>query len=174
MPRTVARRFTLADAMILVAATAVGLALAPVLATSGRARGMALKLDQHALMGLLISWTIALLVLRLRRPRPRLRRLAVQPGFIAGAAASATLAMLGPLIGLASYLSTLKGRGGDVRDLVVLIIPQVGFAVAGAWLAVALSGRRRPEPGWIDGLGRFVGALWLVGTGVLWTIVLVR
>jgi hypothetical protein len=56
----------------------------------------------------------------------------------------------------------------------MLVIPQVGFAVGGAWLAMALSGRRRPESGWIDGLGRLVGVAWLAATGILWGIAILR
>jgi hypothetical protein len=35
-------------------------------------------------------------------------------------------------------------------------------AVAGAWLVLALAGWWRPEPGWIDRLGRVLGFLWIV------------
>ena len=36
------------------------------------------------------------------------------------------------------------------------------LAVAGAWLALALSGRWRPEPDWLDRAGRVLGLLWIV------------
>jgi hypothetical protein len=45
---------------------------------------------------------------------------------------------------------------------------RIGFAVAGAWLALWLSGRRRPERMWIDRLGRVLGWLWLGLIVVLW------
>ena len=35
-------------------------------------------------------------------------------------------------------------------------------AVAAAWLGLALSRRWRPEPGWIDRVGRLIGVLWLL------------
>jgi hypothetical protein len=35
-------------------------------------------------------------------------------------------------------------------------------AVAGAWLALVLSGRWRPEPDWIDRAGRAFGVCWIV------------
>ena len=44
----------------------------------------------------------------------------------------------------------------------------IGFAVAGAWFALLLSGRRRPEPTWLDRLGRAIGWLWLGLSVVLW------
>lgn len=37
-----------------------------------------------------------------------------------------------------------------------------GAAVIAAWVLLALSGRRRPEPGWIDPLGRTLGVMWVV------------
>ncbi|MFO0955968.1 MAG: hypothetical protein U0800_00720 [Isosphaeraceae bacterium] len=36
-----------------------------------------------------------------------------------------------------------------------------GLTVAAVWLVLALSGRWRPEPSWIDRLGRLVGAAWI-------------
>src|SRR4051794_36855413 len=169
---TPARRFTLADAMLLVAATAAGMAMARVLSPSSRPRGAAPALDWYVLFGMLICWTVALLAVRLRRPRPRLRRLALQPGLIATATAATALALLGPLVGMANHAASRSNPGSDL--LVILVIPQVGFAVGGAWLALTLSGRRRPEPGWIDGLGRLVGAAWLAATGILWGIAILR
>jgi hypothetical protein len=35
-------------------------------------------------------------------------------------------------------------------------------AVAGAWLALALSGRWRPERDWLDRAGRALGVCWIV------------
>jgi hypothetical protein len=36
-----------------------------------------------------------------------------------------------------------------------------GFVVAGAWIALALAGRWRPERSWIDRLGRAIGVFWI-------------
>ena len=38
---------------------------------------------------------------------------------------------------------------------------RVGLVVAGAWLILALSGRWRADPGWIDRLGCALGACWV-------------
>lgn len=43
------------------------------------------------------------------------------------------------------------------RLFLVESLPVIGAAVAGAWLALALAGVWRPEPGWIDRSGRLVG-----------------
>jgi hypothetical protein len=37
-----------------------------------------------------------------------------------------------------------------------------GFAVAICWATLALGGRWRAEPSWIDRLGRIVGVAWMV------------
>ena len=39
-----------------------------------------------------------------------------------------------------------------------------GYAVAAAWLALAVAGRWRPERSWIDRLGRVLGVAWIVIT----------
>jgi hypothetical protein len=36
-----------------------------------------------------------------------------------------------------------------------------GWTVAAIWLLLALSGRWRPEPSWIDRLGRLLGVVWI-------------
>src|SRR4051794_7398091 len=108
------RRFTLMDGMILVASTAAGVAMIRAcwgpgvpepIATLGaplampkaiqpwspwivpqRANGLAM-----IVVTLLVAWTPALLILRLRRPRPGLRRLMIRPGSAAIVLASAAL-----------------------------------------------------------------------------------
>ena len=37
-----------------------------------------------------------------------------------------------------------------------------GFAVGIAWYTQALVGRWRPEAGWMDGLGRVLGGIWII------------
>ena len=41
---------------------------------------------------------------------------------------------------------------------------RIVFTVAGAWLALALSRSWRPEPCWIDRIGRILGICWFVET----------
>jgi hypothetical protein len=44
-------------------------------------------------------------------------------------------------------------------------------AVAGAWLALALSGRWRPERDWLDRAGRVLGVCWIVAPFITaWTL----
>src|SRR5687768_4597770 len=80
-----ARRFTMMDAMILVAASAVAFVIVrPVVDgplmlrhEPGWARYLA------GFVGGLVAWTPAVLFLRLRNPRPTIRRLSRRPGFAA-------------------------------------------------------------------------------------------
>jgi hypothetical protein len=176
------RRFTLVDAMILVAATAG--AMAWVRAnyewrvfelTWGwyYRRGYYVEFVQDLIRlawPFLLAWTLATLVLRTRPPRPAPRRLARQPGLVAGcavvvgAAAVAWPAVVGALAGLyqidplthqpASYWVGMS-RGVGLPEA-------VGLAVTAAWLTLALGGRWRPEPSWIDRAGRALGACWIV------------
>ena len=186
MARVASRRISLLDVMILVAVTAVGLALLrfrisfadlpaffATLTTrppGGRSVGGTLLLASGLLelaIPCVLPWTLGLIAIRLIPPRPRLRRLVLQPGFIA------CVAFLG--VGLLAYLiavATLGIRGklnppragtlvGYHGGATLLGVQQGGWAVAVAWLILALSGHWRPEPSWLDRLGRTFGCFWL-------------
>jgi hypothetical protein len=94
------RRFTILDATILVAATAVGLAILRLFVADGwffrqefpisHIKSMA-QCANEACLPFFASWTLGFLILRLRWPRPRLRRLARQPGMAACSAAALVL-----------------------------------------------------------------------------------
>jgi hypothetical protein len=93
------RKFSILDAMILVAASALGLALIRFLYATGRYLSMGrpwyafvAQYTVEATVPFLITWTLAFLVLRLRQPRPRLRRLLRQPGMVACGAAVVAIA----------------------------------------------------------------------------------
>jgi hypothetical protein len=99
--------FTILDATILVAATAVGLAILRLFVADGWFFRQEFPISHinfiaqcanEACLPLLASWTLCFLILRLRRPRPRLRRLARQPG-MAGCSAAA-LVLIVPLMAI--------------------------------------------------------------------------
>ena len=174
------RRFTIADAMILIATSAVGWfgVQSTLGGTFGPRRIFAAWRartpgpDTLVVVGLAIvvpflaTTTAAILIMRLRRPRPTSRRLFRQPGTVACVAA--LLAMLIEAGWVASLLAMKSWLMGP--DLVfVLHVPQVGFAVVGGWLSLAMAGRWRPEPGWIDRAGRVVGVCWIVATLLWWS-----
>jgi hypothetical protein len=167
----VCRRFTVQDLMILVAATAIGLALAGSLSpgvwsfVTGSTRiSDRIKGGIVGLQWMMVPGTAAVLVIRLRQPRPRPRRLARQPGMAACSAATWAASLTG---GLGLYWK-LMSRSYDIINYsitnyysVVDAPIVIGVAVASAWLIMAMNGSWRPEPGWIDRSGRLIGIYWL-------------
>jgi hypothetical protein len=116
-------RFLLSDAIVLVAATAVGLAVArPYYATmalldwsppipqaapfNGWVKGLWGCLVLAA--PLAMAWTLAILALRLRGPRDRWSRLVRQPGLVAGL--MATLVLAWRLLGFATMCLRVIGQ----------------------------------------------------------------
>ena len=205
MPAPRCRPFTVLDGMILVAATAVGLAIGLSMRSeayhlsngsigigewpsidppdySGGLLHWKTYRETHRLLQqvagestpLMFPWTLAVLGLRLRRPRPTLRRLARQPGF-AACASVAMMAVVGFLGHLSSTLEPMTwGDGFRFRWWLELInfretyltldasYPALlSVAVASAWALLALGRMARPEPGWLDRAGRVLGAYWV-------------
>ena len=192
------RRFLLSDAIVLMTATAVGLAVfKPYYAVTyvywGPPFGFATRLSGWigGLWSCLIlaspfamAWTLAILGLRLGRPRPRWRRLVRQPGFVAGLLAAAVLAFrlcgfatlrwrVGSDPGLAVWSPRVVRPSGCIvagnlgylafdTDHFLGTMAMIGFAVASSWMLMVLSGRWRPETSWIDRAGRMLGWFWLV------------
>lgn len=175
------RRFTLMDAMILVAASALSSMIVRWLFAS-EPRSFRATWVRYLVMLIagLATWTPTALFLKLRAPRPRRSRLSRQPDFVASLAATSILA-LGVLAyvilaivraareGLLARMQRqtrmpLPARPPDPywwMFIVIQIGAVVGVAVIGAWVVLAISGRRRPSRGWLDLLGRGVGAAWI-------------
>jgi hypothetical protein len=129
------------------------------------------------LFPLLFALTPAVLVLRLRKPRPALTQLALQPG----AAACGAMTMVITL-GIFRYLceAVLAGinfgfRSGYWTDFtsgslwfsfnrrVEWSSPElVACPVLVAWSFLAVAKLGCPEKSWIDRTGRAIGVLWLV------------
>jgi hypothetical protein len=112
----------------------------------------------------LLLGTITWLVLRLRRPRPSLRELAHQPGYLAS-----VVVVSGFSVGsVLTFLHEPVMFDGNPADWLIAGIwtPRVGLAVAAAWLTLRLNSRWCPERGWIDRSGRVLGVLW-IGMGLL-------
>jgi hypothetical protein len=165
------RRFGLLDVIILGAATAIGLALVrawwhdgdflviPPISKWGFFEVRVLILGPVAL--LLSVWSFALIMLRLRRPRPRWIRLMRQPGM----AASCAVAVILAFEALRSLVILWKnGPAGwpDVPGYWRATQPLIPYGVAGTWFTLALAGRWRAEPSWVDRLGRSLGVFWII------------
>jgi hypothetical protein len=174
MPVAQSRRFTLADSMVLIAATAVGLSVTKPYAEFLWDRSGAIMSHWAAravatINGLvpptLAALTLAVLVLRLRRPRPRLRRVFRQPGAVASAAV-ATSAVLGAL--MVAYSAAVSGWS-DPNLPIGITAAMAASLVTGSWMALAIGGRWHPERSWPDRAGRTLGWWWvgLVFLGLL-------
>jgi hypothetical protein len=133
----------------------------------------------------LAALTIATLVVRMQPPRPPLRRLVRQPGTVACMVALAVLVVIACWVGM----TTAMGRALEFTEhakkgiehsrgklgvyplngkILVAYGDRIAFAIAGAWLWRWISGRWRPEPTWVDRLGRATGWIWLILALVLW------
>jgi hypothetical protein len=191
---TARRRFTVLDGMVLVAATAFGCgadawlggfiedqwgqATPDLLRSFFRER----KFDGMAVVLMLLAgpvagaWTLALIPLRLARPRPSLRRLARQPGWMASCAFALALVSGSVVVGL--LMAVIEGRSLTflLQELSPLVPLLVAPAIVAAWLALVLNRRWRPEPSWVDRAGRALGVYWIaasiVGPVLVWRVYL--
>jgi len=183
MRMTPYRKFTLLDAMILVAATAPALALMrdrwPLDIESQRLYTNILMQLRDNILTISFAaamWSLAGLVLRLRQPRPDVRFLTRQPGMVACMAAAVVLAIR--LINFGSVLSILVIDGAYFWPGMSALdwdpenwrgIPsEIGCAVAAAWIIQAAGGRWRSEPSWIDRMGRILGIYWILTIPFAW------
>lgn len=184
-PQDSRRSFNLADGLILIAATAVAF---------GLIRGMAHVFEDVVLwrpridaksfgqiteiVGLcllligspcLAAWTPAVLLLRLRHPRPNRRKLLMQPGTMACLTGTCALG-LALVVAVTTWVISCLARGSmrEVSAPFVLLYTaiEVGTATLWAWITLALLGRWRPEPTWLDRFGRFIGISWILIAGV--------
>lgn len=148
------RPFSVGDAMIFVAAAAVGMAIVKATGMVAMLRAnLFVVLANSVVLAFSMPLTVAWLVVRLRRPRPPLRRVWWQPGMLAAEAMAVTF-------GLAMLVELAQPKGFGIT--VWVVTPLMPLPVA--WSALALSGRWRREPGWIDRLGVAIGAGWCLET----------
>jgi hypothetical protein len=162
------RRVTIADGMILIAATTVGLAMArsygrsmyEQLTTASSLRSYILF--QGTAPCVVFTLMIALIPLRLRRPRPRLAALIRQPGFAACCAGAVALGL-----GVLTTLATSAQFPWSAWIFWASSASWGDSVVPGAWLFLVLSGRWRAKADWIDRFGRVLGAFWILYLGHL-------
>jgi hypothetical protein len=175
---TTARRrgLNLGDAMILVAATAVGCSQVDWNLLNTRISWV----HRHASFSYVtarwafnmvvypswLTWTFAVLAIELRPPRPAFRRLARRPGVIA----SLLVSLFAPIF-LAQSILNVNWRGINVRpwhlgmpipSTVLCLLPYPSaLLVIGAWLTLAVGRRWKAEPSFIDRSGRLLGFGWI-------------
>ena len=163
------RPFTISDAMILVAATALSLAFVKSTSAShswwtaqfGGPTPLSRKVDEWSIYWstFAIPWNVAYLIIRLRRPRPGRGELARQPGFVACLAAALSM-----VVSLTYMLSAYVINGFPAVSWVLPgpVAGSCGFAVLGAWSTIWFGALTRFERGWIDTIGTVLGVGWML------------
>jgi hypothetical protein len=158
------RRFTLADGMILVAATAVGLAMARAYDPRFSAPGPPgfLKLGWGEPACVVAALALALILLRARRPQPRLRHMLLRPGMAAccALAAAVTVAIVFDVTHFVLHPSALNAAQVLFNSIWYSAAGKIPWAVGGAWLTLTILGRWRPATSWLERAGRGVGLYW--------------
>jgi hypothetical protein len=174
-----ARKFTLLDAMVLIAAT--GIAFVPIRLFLWEnwhfpeersvpeiwRTGLEINVS---LVPLALSLSAAILLLGLKRPRPNLRRVYRRPGI-----AACTVALLYAILSAMGYAVFLhfsyaldRAVFDDQSSAMLWIrigmqpIFLVGGAIASVWIVMWLSGTWRAERSWIDRAGRALGVYWIL------------
>jgi hypothetical protein len=186
-PASIRRRFRLLDAMILVAATALGFgaigwfakaaelslqdvsdAVSEVFPKQGRPISAQLVVGVCAMGGAIVTplfaaWALALLSIRLISPRPRLRRLASQPGMMAVCSSIMVLAVLGLFFICVILVSGGLSRAEEAVEYTFYSLPVLfGLTVAASWMSLLVGRRWRAERSWVDRAGRALGCVWIV------------
>ena len=179
MARRPRRTFTLLDAIVLVAATALGFAWVRSNWYFEEIHGLMHWLQEApGMLGpLLVVWTIATVVLRLVPPRPPLRRLVLQPGF--AACGSVAFAFMIQALGYLGYdfaryrgipWYLFRAGGGLGPDLITNSIVGAPYhiLVMAAWGLLFLVADAAPSRvgsiGW-GGLSACRGSCWPSGSG---------
>jgi hypothetical protein len=178
-PRVEMRRANIGDAMIVMVAFAVGLAGSfsalsdigewfSLIPQASRLSWMAWWTEIAGKWGLrfqviqgcvqllycfIVPIVPALIVARLRQPRPPFRHLAGQPGFVASAALC-----LAAIIGIVDVDLTFFNFV-SFPPLFLMVLP--GATVLTSWAVLVTMGLWQPEASWVDRSGRLVGAFWL-------------
>jgi hypothetical protein len=154
------RKMTLADGLILIAAIGIGLGLARIsedgyLEAAADDDGEVLGMARLSLLWVGACLMISVIPLRLMPPRPRMRRIRRQPGFIAAVAVFYGL--------IHSVIYSLIVRFWN-PPIWAVIDPRMvmGSMIIPAWLILAVSGGWQAERSWIDRFGRGIGIGWIV------------
>jgi hypothetical protein len=176
------RRFNLVDGAVLVMATAVGLWAirdflgdlfeTPMVQENGLWVGrwwepVVLLNRAVTLEVVLMAWSVAWLAIQLRQPRPRLRHLSRQPGFVASFFAAVVVLVSGPITA-AVLTSSMRSVniGGDYWVLFelwsALVSLQIGAAIFAGWALLAFGRLCRPRSGSLDRIGQGFGLVWVV------------
>jgi hypothetical protein len=187
------RRFTLLDAMIVVAAVALAIA-----ATRWKYAGYAWFWNFHRegwtpgaslrrlataaafALPTLFAATVAVVLARLAPPRPPLRRIARQPG--STACGMALLAIAAETVGFVArqiehryswaqyqnWIETAGALGIFTTDVLIRSTYAVSYAILATWTLLALGRQVRTERSWVDRTGRALAVTWMLTAFLFW------
>jgi len=159
------RRFTIADGMILIAAMALSLIKV------GSPRSAFVPYLEFALAKL--SWaglvfSVALILIRIRSPRPCRDDLWRQPGWIACIAIMISLTTMLLQFALEDATTAKRayvgytGWGANIDESIEIFRCFALVALGVSWTILGASGRWKAEPSWVDRAGRLIGVFWIV------------
>ena len=184
------RQFRLLDAMILVAAAAIGCGV--ILCSARVAKRTPYdwyselvreEYDELAICGkilllclltmpLVATVTLALIPIRLVGTSSSFRRLARQPGLMASCASGVTIAFIGlpVLVGALAAGASWDGVWRMLADEEEIYSATMygGLAVFVSWMTLFVGGRWRAERSWIDRFGRAMGLSRNMAAIALW------
>lgn len=171
----------MSDVMFLVALTAVGLVLAKVAFDNNCVPNVVSNLEWWPssynwpnVLGFLADWvylaapviavwSVGLGLIALRRPRPSIRRLSRQPGFLG--CWVATVAMV--LVAVQKYASQVWWASQTTIDpdfasyVVYDALGPMAYSVLAAWISIALGRGWRFSAGWIEVTQRTICLVWI-------------
>jgi hypothetical protein len=165
------RRFTLSDVLIIVAWAAIAFwftrVLIDVVLTVWPNRFRTPWRTWTSASYMVLLWmNICVLNLRLMAPRPPWRRLARQPGFVAGIAVAASI-FFKTVSSLASWLAQPSLNDPITRlnnYLISICFPgNIAPFVILAWIILFVQGIRRSRTDWIESAARLLGCASILG-----------
>jgi hypothetical protein len=161
------RPFTIFDGMIFVAATALAIVPLRYFAEQDWTwKPGPTSLEPYltrmlAYSGAVLTcWSLAALVLSLRKPRRALRRLALRPRFAFLIVALVETIRLG-LSCISKVLRSPSITGSLIFNYACNLTDTIGRLTSILWLVLALSGRWRPGQSWTDRLAWLLGAAFI-------------
>jgi len=171
------RRFTLADAMILIAATALGLTptrtilniwepLPQVFSPGLSSAVERILIARHVSVPCAAAWMLAVLILRAIRPRPAWQVALRKPGFL-GCVIGSIIALASAVLSIFPWL-VLRGNSAEKLSaeellLTLVFVPAMVAASVGAvWLCLLFTKQWERSADWVDRLGMIVGWYWII------------
>jgi hypothetical protein len=174
MRKTTSRPFTILDGMIFLVALAVGMALVRMqwamwkdtLGPDSTVLEFQIEFFVAGTVSILIPFSIAMVSLRLRRPRPSFRRMSLQPGCSAlvAVAVSAIGQLISHIIVVIRHpeMENLNSVGGFWNYYMRGLAGSMGIPVLVVWTLCVFGRRFRTQSDWIECVSKAIAIVWLL------------